>query len=118
MRVSKFMLDANMCSGRLQRALGDSGTPVESIMERLAEHEVFAMEPDRIDGRTFDIRRLGVTDDMKLIIEIRQQWTSRRAIVEGLRTAAILILLAGIVAVSFWIGHDAGIADSIQLPTL
>jgi len=117
MRLSKFVLDATMCSGRVQRMLSEDG--IENIMDELALHEVHGFEETARINRFYDVKRLGVTTGGELRVEIKQRMTVDRILWGTLRGLLGLAALIGIVALVWSLAFNAGQASlSVQLPTL
>jgi hypothetical protein len=132
LRVSQFATHVTQAAGYIQRQVAEQGevgdmndvsregyqTDLMTIMDQLALREVYAVIPGHF-GDEFDVVRVGA-DETGLRLEIQPRWTRARIIREAVRLGLALGILAGIVALVFGIGHDAGIQDAVtnvQLPT-
>ena len=97
MNVAGFVLEATQCSGRIQRLLAGDTVDTSTVMELLAEREVYVTTIDKSD-RQFDIVRLGVEEDGTLRVEVVERWTlSRKLLLATQILGAIAITGLGII---------------------
>lgn len=126
MRVSKFIMDAERCSGRIQRMILEEiglterqareGGEIASVMDRLQLVDTIAVVTHHAGDHEFDIERVGVRPDKTLVLELRRRWTALRI----LNLAVVGILVIGGVVIAFVIGQQLGFDAGLgfQLDTL